>query len=214
MYKYLLGFIQYLLRPRISFFSLITGCSKLSRKARVTRFVKVLSSNIGSYSYISPHTVLVHAQIGKYCSIGSNCSIGLANHTFTFLSTSPIFTEQKNSTGFSWVEKNLVTDIYTPIKIGHDVWIGSNVTIMGGVKIGDGAIIGTGAIVTKDIPPYAVAVGVPAKVIKYRFNEKIISQLLDIEWWNLPEKIIRENTSLFQSEDINIEQFKSLKEKL
>ena len=77
-----------------------------------------------------------------------------------------------------------------PINIGNDVWIGTNAIVMDGVKINDGAIIGAGAIVTKEIPPYAIAVGVPAKVIKYRFSQEIIDKLMELRWWDYPEDFI------------------------
>lgn len=81
---------------------------------------------------------------------------------------------------------------YAPVRIGNDVWIGDNVIIKNGVKIGDGAVVGLGAVVTKDVPPYAVVAGVPAKIIKYRFSDEIISELLELEWWNLEEDVIRQ----------------------
>lgn len=80
---------------------------------------------------------------------------------------------------------------YEPIEIGNDVWIGDNVTIKNGVKIGDGAVIGACALVTKDIPPYAIVGGVPAKIIKYRFEEKIINELLELKWWNFNDEILK-----------------------
>jgi len=98
------------------------------------------------------------------------------------------------------------------VEIGNDVWIGCNVVVMPGVKIGDGAIVGSSAVVTKDIPPFAIAVGVPAHVIRYRFEEDMIERLLSIKWWELPEKFIEENISLFQKpmtkETLNILEMK------
>jgi acetyltransferase-like isoleucine patch superfamily enzyme len=90
--------------------------------------------------------------------------------------------------------------------IGNDVWIGNDVIIMGGLKIGDGAIIGTGAIITKNVPPYAVVIGVPGKVIKYRFTDDEIGKLLEIQWWNKDKEWISENSDYFD----NINRFLSL----
>lgn len=96
------------------------------------------------------------------------------------------------------LEKNTVV-------IGNDVWIGSHVLINGDVKVGNGAVIGAGAVVVKDVPPYAVVGGVPARVIRYRFTEDIISQLERLQWWNLPEEVLKANIEVFQKEDLCLE---------
>lgn len=87
-----------------------------------------------------------------------------------------------------------------PIEIGNDVWIGANVTILRGVHIGDGAVIGANTLVNKDIPPYAIVVGCPARVIKYRFEETVIQKLLNLKWWNWTDEKIQRNLALFQDE--------------
>jgi len=89
-----------------------------------------------------------------------------------------------------------------PVNIGHDVWIGTNAIVLSGVSIGSGAVIGAGAVVTKDVPPYAIAVGNPARVVRYRFEADVIEQLLQSEWWFLPDATIRELEPYFYSEDI------------
>ncbi len=115
----------------------------------------------------------------------------------SYKSTSPIFTEKKNATGYSWI-KDTIAPPFKRVKIGNDVWIGYGALIVGGVTIGDGACIGAGAIVTKDVPPYAIVGGVPAKVLKYRFPEQIIAKLLDEKWWNKPDAILNKEINLFQ----------------
>ena len=90
------------------------------------------------------------------------------------------------------------------------MWVGSHVLINSGVTIGDGAVIGAGAVVVKDVPPYAVVGGVPAKVIRYRFSDEIIAKLKELQWWNLPEKKLRTNIALFQKENVTIENLKGL----
>ena len=87
--------------------------------------------------------------------------------------------------------KGISETFIKPCEIGNDVWIGDNVFIKSGVKIGDGAVVGAGAVVTKDVPPYAVVVGVPARVIKYRFDEKTIAELLELKWWDLDAQIVK-----------------------
>lgn len=88
--------------------------------------------------------------------------------------------------------------------IGSDVWIGTNVTILNGVKIGDGSVIGANTIVTKDVPPYSIVVGNPGKIVKFRFDEKQIEELLRLKWWELPKDILIKNFDLFKSKDITM----------
>lgn len=205
MKKYILGFLKYLFYKRVSLLAKVTFDSNISRKSKVNRFSKVYSSNILDYSYIGQNTELVFVNIGKFCSIAQNCSIGLATHTLENISTSPVFTEKYNGTSFSWIEKDTLN--YKPkiVEIGNDVWIGKNATILSNVKVGNGAIIGTGAIVTKDVPDYAVVAGVPANIIKYRFSKEIINKLLEIRWWDLPEISLKKNIHIFQKEKITLE---------
>ena len=164
---------------------------------------------MGDYSYVGRGSRIIHADIGKFCSISGEVRVGMGTHTLDRISTSPIFTEAKNGTNHSWVKSSTLTP-YKRVKVGNDVWIGVRAMIMGGVTIGDGAVIGAGSIVTKDIPPYAVAVGVPAKVIRYRFPKEQIDLLLSHPWWNLPEDQLRERIILFQGSDDVVEKINEL----
>ena len=156
------------------------------------------------YHYPINHDKL---QIGKFCSIacGAKFLFNSANHTLSSLSTYPfpLFFEE-------WgLEKKDVTKAWDnkgDIVIGNDVWIGYEAVILAGVTIGDGAIIGTRAVVTKDVPPYTIVGGVPAKPIKRRFPEETISALLELQWWNWSEERIARNIGAIQSG--NIEQLK------
>ncbi len=133
---------------------------------------------IGEHSYCAAAFVSPAAQIGKYCSIASGAIIGVDNHPTNWATTSPRI---KN------IEKNIR---FKKVEIGNDVWIGTNAIVINSkkdhIKIGDGAIIAAGAVVTKDIPPYAIAAGIPAKIIRYRFNNEVISKLLKSKWWDIP----------------------------
>lgn len=153
---------------------------------------------IGRYSYIGSNSSLIYASIGRFCSIASNVKVIYLNHpTSEFFSTSPVFFSVLKQCGTSFVSKPLF-DEHKMIKgrsciIGNDVWIGENTIIMGGAQIGDGAIIAAGAVVTKDVPPYAIVGGVPAKLIRYRFNEATIEKYLKLKWWDKDEQWIKEN---------------------
>ena len=134
--------------------------------------------------------------IGKFCQIASGVEFVMngANHQMNAVTTFPFYTLE------GW-EQVPPTQNDLPIKgdtvIGNDVWIGANVTIVNGVTIGDGAVIGANSIVTKDIPPYSIYGGVPAKCIRMRFEQNQIDFLLKLKWWNMDEEWIRSNSLLF-----------------
>lgn len=158
---------------------------------------KKFEQNNVLYHYPVNHDRLV---IGKFCSIacGAKFLFNSANHTMTSLSTYPfpLFFEEweleKKNVMKSWDNKG-------DIIIGNDVWIGYEAVILAGVTIGDGAIIGTRAVVTKDVPPYTIVGGIPAKPIRKRFSDETIDELLKIKWWNWSEEKIAKNIRAIQS---------------
>ena len=153
------------------------------------------------YHYPVNHDKLV---IGKFCSIacGAKFIFTSANHTLKSLSTYPfpIFFEEwgMDSTNIAdaWDNKG-------DIVIGNDVWIGYEAVILSGVTVGDGAIIGTRAVVTKDVPPYTIVGGVPARHIRRRFDEETVAKLMELKWWEWSDEKIKENLSAIQSGSIN-----------
>ena len=162
--------------------------------------------NMGYGTYMGDYCE-VSADIGRYCSIGRNVRTVQGFHpTSEWVSTHPAFYSTEKQAGFSYVEQRKYAEVRyadkankLAVKIGNDTWIGDNVIILAGVSIGDGAIIATGAVVTKDVSPYSVVGGIPAKVIKYRFTEDTIRKLLDIQWWNKSETWIKDHIDSFKN---------------
>jgi acetyltransferase-like isoleucine patch superfamily enzyme len=143
----------------------------------------ISDSKIGNYTYIANNCQISLTTIGKFCSIGPNLLCGWGIHPTKGISTSPMFYSTIKQNGISISKTNKIEE-RRPIQIGNDVFIGANVTILDGITIGDGAVIGAGAVVSKDIPPYAIAVGVPITIKSYRFDNDTIEKLLKIQWWN------------------------------
>ena len=195
--KYLLGTLLNFFHPGVSLLTMIDTESVVSRKGRVYPMAKLFRSRVGDYSYICPGTQLTCAEVGKFCSVATGCLIGLAAHHLRGLSTSPVFTERDNPTGFRWTEAH-EEDVLRPVSIGNDVWIGTRVIVLGGVTIGNGAVIGAGSVVTRDVPPYAVVAGTPARLIRYRFEEPVIRRLEELRWWDKPEEELKRALPLFQ----------------
>lgn len=135
-------------------------------------------------------TVSMDSTVGKYCSIAANVSLGTTFHPTSWLSTHPFqyFEPQK----FSKKHSQRPWQFVRPVHVGNDVWIGKGAVIMDGVTVGDGAIIGTHAVVTHDVPPYAIVVGVPARVLRYRFDEPTRKKLLELKWWDMSQEDLQD----------------------
>ncbi|MCG8483381.1 MAG: chloramphenicol acetyltransferase [Clostridia bacterium] len=183
---------------------------KLSQEPSVHESCKILNSNLGyfteigmynyleniefgDYSYSGEFCFIQNAEIGKFTSIAASVRIGPTDHPierptlhhFTYRRKMYGFDEEDDETFFSWREKQKTY-------IGNDVWIGHGAIIMPGVKIGNGAVIGAGAVVTKNVAPYRIVVGVPAKPVRNRFNRETIKRLEAISWWDWSHETIQE----------------------
>ncbi len=164
--------------------------SEISKTARVYSGSTFYNSKLGRYSYVGYDSEVINCEIGAFCSIANGFIAGGAKHPIEWVSTSPVFYNVGSGTGRHL--GHLPMEKTSKTIIENDVWIGNRAIIMQGVKIGTGAVIGAGAVVTKNVPPYAVVAGCPAKVIRFRFDEETIVRLLASEWWLLPDDKLKD----------------------
>ena len=178
------------------------GCT-INFKTQINKNSRVLKNSIlnnvflDSYSYVGRNSLIQNTSIGKFCSIANDVMIGLGSHPTDLFSTSPLFYRKRNTFNLDIIVKNLNFKEYTETIIENDVWIGARATVLDGVKIQNGAIIAAGALVTRDVPPYAIVGGVPAKIISYRFEKSKIEFLLKSKWWNNELEVIKRDINTY-----------------
>lgn len=182
--------------------STFEGCNTIGDKSH-------FSGKMGYGSYMSSFCS-IEGNIGRFTSIGPEVVTPRGVHPFRppYVATSPMFFSTKRITRKTFVNQQKFDEWKPPVVIGNDVWIGQRVLITGGITIGDGAVVYACAVVTKDVPPYSIVAGIPAKVIGYRYQEDIIEKLLKIQWWNKPLSWIENHAELFT----NIDEFVKLAE--
>lgn len=193
----------------VSYSAKINTGTKLDKHTKIYKKVSIVNSHIGVGTYIGPNSSLNNTHVGRYCSIANDVKVIIGRHpTSEFVSSHPSFYSTKKQAGFSFVELNKFQehkyasfDKKISVIIGSDVWIGANVIIMEGVTIGNGAIIAAGSVVTKDIEPYAIYMGIPAKKYKMRFSDNVVHLLLESEWWMKDFNWIKSHASLFNDEN-------------
>ena len=182
--------IKYIYRPALR------DC-EIDKTARIGMASNCIRVRIGRYSYIGFYNAMSDVTIGSFCSIASYCAIGGGKHPINAVSTSPVFYAGRNIMGKNF--SNIPSEKNQGVVIGNDVWIGESVFINDGVVIGTGAIIGAHSVVTKDVPAFAVVAGSPAKVLRYRFSDDVIDQLLESKWWEWPDEEISRLGKYFES---------------
>lgn len=195
--------------------------SSLEENVSINRRNYILRSSIGRNTYTGIGSSIRSSSVGRFCSISWNVSIGGGNHVYDHVTTSPLWRLHMMESGtIDHKSNNELQNRFKELPdcvIGHDVWIATNAVILRDVKIGDGAVIGAGAVVTRDVEPYTIVAGVPAKPIRKRFDDEIIAALLEIQWWSWPTDVIRKNIDIIYKKKVDmsvIEQLMAIKKDL
>lgn len=199
---------RYYLAQRYPYALFDSGCivggeCEFGEGVHVENRTKILSCSVGKYTNISFDSRYLGCRIGAFCSLGPQVFAGLGMHPTSFVSTSPAFYSPRHSTcRISFTREQLFVE-QKPIIIGSDVWIGARVTILDGVTVGHGAIVAAGAVVTKDVAPYSIIGGIPGKIIRMRFSDELIADLLEIRWWEKSTEWITRHADEF----LDVERF-------
>lgn len=162
--------------------------------------ISVKNASIGDFVYVGEMTKIENAEIGCYCSIGPHSKLGMGLHPYNYISTFPLFFSTRKQCQITFAKKDYFVE-HGKINVGNDVWIGSHVLIMDNVTIGDGAVIAAGAVVTKDVAPYEIVGGVPAKFLRKRFSDDKVELLLKFKWWKKDRKWLEDHHERFNNPD-------------
>jgi len=177
--------------------AVVSPDSQVGRYAVLFANVCLEGSNLGAYSYVQAGTLLTNVEVGPFCSIAGGVLAGLASHPMNMTSTSPVFYDCEQPLPRFFTRKRLVTAHLPRTTISADVWIGQNAMIKAGIHVGVGAVIGAGAIVTRDVPPYAIVTGIPARPTRTRFPEDICCRLVESRWWERTDAELERLAELF-----------------
>lgn len=174
----------------------VDGASRLGRFNVLFEQVCILDSTLGDHTYLQMDSTVLACDIGKFCSIAKRVFVGLPQHKINEVSSHPVFYLGDTPLVRKFSTQNRGVASQRTV-IGHDVWIGHGAVVMSGVKVGVGAIIGAGAVVTHDVPDYAIVGGVPARVIRYRFEQSLRWKLLESRWWEMPDEWLEAHSESF-----------------
>ena len=174
--------------------------SYFEESCRIHAQSTLYSVNMGRNSYCGYGCFILETNIGRYCSIGDGVTIGLNGHPIDWVSTSPCFYGALDGAFSSEYGAELKFDTTSPrTHIGNDVWIGKNAMLKAGISVGNGAVIGMGSVVTKDVPPYAIVAGNPARVIRMRFPDELILRLQASRWWEMDPETLKKFVPLMKN---------------
>jgi len=182
--------------------------SSIHATSKVESGSTVVHSKMDKHSFCGYNCDIIYCEIGSFCSISNNVKIGGGMHPMEWVSTSPVFYKGRDSVKAKFSE--FEREPNQIVRIGNDVWIGEGVLIKQGVTIGNGAVIGMGSIVTKDIEPYTIYAGSPARKIRNRFEEEVITELNQLKWWDLAESDLKKVSPYIQNPIEFISRLKSL----
>jgi acetyltransferase-like isoleucine patch superfamily enzyme len=156
---------------------------------RLTGSAVLQATDLGRGSYVNAAR-LNNVRVGRFCSIGFEALVGLGEHPVDRFATHPAFYSPSNPAGLKWAPKPLFQETGA-VSLGSDVWIGARAMVLSGVSVGHGAIVAAGAVVTKDVPPFSIVVGAPARVLRQRFAPDLCEALLALKWWDCPLEALR-----------------------
>lgn len=189
---------------KVSPFALIRS-SQISKKSAVLSGTRLYNCQVGDYTYIGRGCLIQSTDIGRFCSIADDCAIGAPPHPVVWVSTSPVFHHGQNRLRVNFAQHRFSSGVKTAI--GHDVWIGIKSCIKAGVSVGHGAVIGMGSVVTRNVEPYAIVAGNPARLIRYRFEQDTIARLLGLAWWNWDERKLCRSADVIQNPTAFLDRF-------